>query len=383
MVPALTHRFSVDYPHPMGAWGVAVGAVRGPTGSGAGTAQRRGPRSLERSAFLSQFAVVSAMLCLAGVITVANLRILASPMVLAGYALLGALTAATVLVEWSRMPKSALLIIPLGDILAIALTTFSSGTVAFSLLYTLPVIWLATHFRLLGVVLSVILPTVFPIARVGISRIDSGTMITQVVVIPVGLGLVAVTVYLSRRRVDAQRTLLRRQAEASRQAEAQGRRHEDYLDATLEAVGFGIVTFDLEGRPGLINTVYRKMRLHVDGRADGPEFCEVYAADGFTLLPEAERPARRAADGDLRETVVWVGPPGGVRLALAVSARRTYDLAGRADGVVMISRDVTSERLAVRARDDLVAMVSHELRTPLTAIIGYLDLALDSDIEDT
>ena len=290
--------------------------------------------------------------------------------------------AATVLIEWGRLPKATLLIIPLGDILAIALTTFSDSTVDFSLLYALPVIWLATYFRFLGVVLSVVLPTVLQLARVSVSHADLGAMITRIVVVPIVLGLVAVTVCLSRRRVDAQRALLRRQAEALRHAAAVGRRREDYLDATLEAVGFGIVTFDTEGRPGFINATYRKMRLQVDGQADGPDFREVYAADGFTPLPKAEHPALRAAGGDMPETVVWVGPPGGVQLALAVSARRTYDLEGRPDGVVMISRDVTSERLAIRTRDNLVAVVSHELRTPLTAIIGYLDLAIDSEIAD-
>ncbi|WP_239276794.1 cell wall metabolism sensor histidine kinase WalK [Microbacterium sp. ACRRU] len=45
----------------------------------------------------------------------------------------------------------------------------------------------------------------------------------------------------------------------------------------------------------------------------------------------------------------------------------------------MVSRDVTAEETALRAREDLVASVSHELRTPLTSIIGYLELALDDD----
>ncbi len=44
---------------------------------------------------------------------------------------------------------------------------------------------------------------------------------------------------------------------------------------------------------------------------------------------------------------------------------------------MLVSRDVTVEEQARRAREDLVASVSHELRTPLTSIIGYLELALD------
>jgi signal transduction histidine kinase len=44
---------------------------------------------------------------------------------------------------------------------------------------------------------------------------------------------------------------------------------------------------------------------------------------------------------------------------------------------VIVSRDVTAELTALRARDSLVSSVSHELRTPLTSIIGYLELAVD------
>ena len=44
---------------------------------------------------------------------------------------------------------------------------------------------------------------------------------------------------------------------------------------------------------------------------------------------------------------------------------------------MVISRDVTTELDALRARDELVASVSHELRTPLTSILGYLDLAIE------
>jgi signal transduction histidine kinase len=50
---------------------------------------------------------------------------------------------------------------------------------------------------------------------------------------------------------------------------------------------------------------------------------------------------------------------------------------GADSGAVIVSRDVTSELTALRARDSLVSSVSHELRTPLTSIIGYLELAVD------
>ena len=84
-------------------------------------------------------------------------------------------------------------------------------------------------------------------------------------------------------------------------------------------------------------------------------------------------------------TLRWSGSAQepGPRQALSISARRLIDSSGADAGAVVISRDVTTELDALRARDELVASVSHELRTPLTSILGYLDLAIeDPDIPD-
>lgn len=339
-------------------------------------------RGVERSAFLYQLALVAAMLCVAVAMVVADPRVLDAPTFVAGYAVVGVLTAATVLIRWERLPKTALMVVPLGDILGIALTALHGNTVAFSLLYMLPVIWLATHFTMLGVAIGVLLPTGLQIARVATTPSEPGMAVTRIVAVPIVLGLVAVTIHVSRRRDRAQRALLRRQASALRSAVAHSRRSADELDATLDAMGVGVITLDTDGRPILTNRAYRDMVERVDGAAGDMTFRNVYASNGFATLTGADRPIPRAVrDGALEETVVWVGEPGATRLALAVSARPTFDVDGRPDGVAVMARDVTAERLAVQARDDLVAAVSHELRTPLTAVIGYLDLVLDNDMD--
>ncbi len=79
------------------------------------------------------------------------------------------------------------------------------------------------------------------------------------------------------------------------------------------------------------------------------------------------------------DLVVWYPVSESRRAALSLTARRLADADGQPAGVVLVARDVTEERTALKARDSLVASVSHELRTPLTSILGYLELVLDNE----
>ncbi|MCL4542992.1 MAG: ATP-binding protein [Chloroflexi bacterium] len=49
-------------------------------------------------------------------------------------------------------------------------------------------------------------------------------------------------------------------------------------------------------------------------------------------------------------------------------------------GRLFAFRDVTSERMADRMKDEIISFVSHELRTPLTSIKGYVDLLLEGEL---
>jgi signal transduction histidine kinase len=56
------------------------------------------------------------------------------------------------------------------------------------------------------------------------------------------------------------------------------------------------------------------------------------------------------------------------------------DSLGAVIGRIFVLREVTAERTAERAREDLIATVSHELRTPLTGILGFAEILLDQDL---
>ncbi|MEH3054214.1 MAG: ATP-binding protein [Patulibacter minatonensis] len=51
-------------------------------------------------------------------------------------------------------------------------------------------------------------------------------------------------------------------------------------------------------------------------------------------------------------------------------------------GRIAVVRDITEERQAERAKDDLMATVSHELRTPLAAILGFTELLVTREFPE-
>ncbi len=188
---------------------------------------------------------------------------------------------------------------------------------------------------------------------------------------------VATTSYLSARRAEAQRSLLAKQALLLRRVLDWTRRQEQELTEVLDAVDFGVIRIEPDGRVTVTNEAHGRLRDALQtARADtgAPPFRD----DGTTPLPAAELPLERALRGEAFEgQVVWFGSEPDARRALSVTARRLTGPQGEDAGAVVVSRDVTAELSALRAQDELVASVSHELRTPLTSILGFLDLAID------
>ncbi|GGO67474.1 two-component sensor histidine kinase [Microbacterium nanhaiense] len=251
----------------------------------------------------------------------------------------------------------------------------SNPSVGFSLLWVFPAIWLATSFGLFGLLLANLFITGIYWFALGTDS-QNGISPTAVL-IPMIIGAVTVTSYVGARRSAFQRLLLDLQARQLISTAAQAHQQENTLKEVLDSVDFGVVRISSGGK----ETVHNDAHTHMQGLlGSGERHPALYAADGITELTAEQTPLARARRGETFERdLVWYGRPGEGRRALSVISRALPPSATGPAGGILVSLDVTDEVTALRAREDLVASVSHELRTPLTSILGYLELALESD----
>ncbi|GAA1932304.1 sensor histidine kinase [Microbacterium aoyamense] len=288
-------------------------------------------------------------------------------------------TAAAIVVPWNRIPATVSAVVPIVDVVAIAMMSEASSTSGFSLLFIFPAMWLAGSFGMPGLVFGVASICIVYTVQ---SITDENDVSITTLLPPFAVIALATTSYITARRARMQRYLLDAQTRLLGQALSQARQQEETVTEVLDAVDFGIIRIDADGRIAVTNEAHWSLQSFPDpADPTGPPIVRpAYARDGITLLAARRQPLARALRGEaFDDEVVWFGEPGEERRALTITTRRVHNDDGSPAGAVVISRDITVELSAIRAREDLVASVSHELRTPLTSIVGYLELVLDEE----
>ncbi|UWX97035.1 PAS domain-containing sensor histidine kinase [Arthrobacter zhaoxinii] len=177
------------------------------------------------------------------------------------------------------------------------------------------------------------------------------------------------------------------QAEAARgAAELRAQQRESLFKTVLDTVDVGVLVVDDTGREILANARMESSRTLVssgeslESHTFGGGTWPVYGPDRKTPLPDEQRPIRRAISGEsFSEQIVWIGTGRG-QMAVSVSARSMRD-GENFKGSVLAFSDVTQLVRALAAQGEFVGNVSHELRTPLTSILGYLDMALEQEVQ--
>lgn len=340
---------------------------------------QRSSATLDRSVILSQLLFGAVTIVVVFTLQLFSPEAGSQPLMLAAIVLVFVTTGVTVLTPWHRLPRSVVMIVPLIDIVAVGLMRISDPAAGVGLLWVFPTLWLSSYFGLRGAVAAVVSAS----ALICVSELLTGRALTAgsvpgVVLLPIALLFVATSAVLTSRRAAAQRVLLRTQAGQLERALRRAKRQEALLGEVLNAVDFGVVRLDRDGRGAVMNTAYARL---YDLRIGSPEAARqgvAFGPDRVTPLDEADLPFNRAARGDEFDNVItWIPTEQRELAAIAVTARRLFDVENEPDGSVLVARDVTAELGAVRARDDLVASVSHELRTPMTSVLGYIELSLD------
>ncbi|WP_104083247.1 cell wall metabolism sensor histidine kinase WalK [Cryobacterium sp. Y11] len=338
---------------------------------------------MERSIFITQLLVGSATLVLTAVAGLVDDQLFSQELFLAGILIIFATTALSAALPWRRLPKGAIAVLPVLDLLGLVIAREGEPLLGTTFLLVFPVIWLATHFGARGAAGSVALATILLWGAGWLRGVPmTADEIPRLAIVPVMLAFVAATTYTTTRRAAAQWVLLTQQSELFEGALRRSRRQENTLDAIFNTIDFGVVGFDRQAKPNFINRAQREMFSRFGVKDGQLSSVVVYRDDHFTPYAEQDRPFQRAIRGEsVDRATVWVGEPGH-QSAVLISATPILDENENYDGGVMVARDVTAELRAIKARDDLVASVSHELRTPLTSIIGYLELALDDESLD-
>jgi signal transduction histidine kinase/CHASE3 domain sensor protein len=152
------------------------------------------------------------------------------------------------------------------------------------------------------------------------------------------------------------------------------------LDATVD----GIAMLDREGNTLLRNQALAQILREIPGSSgEGSIFERAAVVAELTADPGGYRAfvASLANEPELEASYE-------LELAEAERAFRLFtapvrDFSGTVIGRIVTVRDVTAERGAERLKSELVATVSHELRTPLASILGFAELLVMRQLDET
>jgi two-component system phosphate regulon sensor histidine kinase PhoR len=291
------------------------------------------------------------------------------------------LTAATFVVPWSRLPRVAVAVIPLLDILALGLARLDSRGSAAAAAIVVPALWLGRQFGKRGAVATCVAGLLFLAVPSVLYLGVGGVNLSRSLIVPVVASWIALALAAGIEKIEAayaenadRRTEL---ALALHTIDEQRR----FAEAILDTVDVGLVLLDHTGAYRTVNKRHTDFmrQAYPDGHGGmAGQLGHVFAPDGTTVLTRDDMPTYRAANGEeFDDCRIWVGADPISRRALSVSARSVRGGDGSFAGAALAYKDVTEFMRVLQVKDEFIASVSHELRTPLTSIMGYVDLLLE------
>lgn len=316
--------------------------------------------------------------------------LLHSPIYVVSMILHGVLFAACFLVPWERFNRSAYLVIPVLDLVAIGLSRNGAGTLVPGLviLIIFPIIWLSASGMLArtSIVLSILGPFFILLPNVAgkIPHLTASDL-TSLFLFPLMMLAVSLAIRFASVNMRMQQRQLQEKDKELRELLDASTERERLLTTILDATDVGIVAVNSKGEHLLINNRQKKLEQNasnpgVGAAQEGEQL--IFAQDKVTPLPVEKRPIQRAIQGEsFADYLVWIGS-GPNQRAVSTAARPMRGDGGQFAGSVVVYTDVTGLVEALAANEELVSNVSHEFRTPLNSILGNIDLVLE-DAEGT
>ncbi len=147
----------------------------------------------------------------------------------------------------------------------------------------------------------------------------------------------------------------------------------------LDSIQLGIVITDIQENVTHLNEFMSKLlKQPLEKLLDRP-FGEILDNDDIAAFLSQQETLGRTTTLSHTETSFPELAPGEV---FQVSASYLKDRQGSPIGKLVLLKNVTSEKLAEKAREDFIAQIAHELLTPLTNIRSYSEMLMDGEVDD-
>ena len=197
-----------------------------------------------------------------------------------GVSLVVMLTTVALALPWQRLPRWAVLIVPLLDIVAVGIMT-RDAPVDFAFLWVFPVTWIASHYPLwatgtaLGAIAALIL-----LDEIGHPESANATM--RLIIVTLSLTFIAISAQGASRQTRAFKRLLRREANKLSETLTRSTRQERELSRVLGSIDVGVVRLSADGDIVEANQTYRELYdIDPDDPAFAPRSVEY---DGFEAV---------------------------------------------------------------------------------------------------
>lgn len=295
----------------------------------------------------------------------------------AGTSAIIALTLATLIIPWQRLPSAAVVAVPFLDAAAIGLIT-SADELRFGFLWAFPVMWVSMHFK--PAAIGAMLAFIGAVLLVDIALPPGEGFSLTLIIVLITLAFIAITTHLATRQNRTLRRLLSRQASRLTLTAERRKEQERRSNEILNGVDTGVMRISSTGQVLAVNEAYTRLYGLDPLDPSLPARSIEYRGLRGMPIPAMDRPFARAARGEtFTDERLWLFTPEGRWHALSLTTKRLFSSRSEDASLLLIASDITAISYAERERARLAAIASHELKNPLTVLIANAELALDTE----